>query len=129
MNPVLRFIEATNRHDLDGIEAAVHPDFEMIVPQHPIRGFKGREQELRNMEHLITTHPDCHIEVLRMVETESEVWIENHLTASNLEMAAAVIFGIDQETDTILWGRYYSDPVERGGPGADEWLRQLDSTP
>jgi hypothetical protein len=128
VNPVLRFTEATNRHDLEAIEAAFHPEFEMIVPQHPIRGFKGRDQEVRNMQHLITAHPDCHIEVLRMVEAGPEVWIETHLTATDLEMAAAVIFGLDQETDTILWGRYYSDPVERGGPGADEWLRELDST-
>ena len=29
---------------------------------------------------------------------------------------------IDRGTDTIRRGRYYSDPVKRGGPGSDEWL-------
>ena len=129
MNPVLRFVSAINRGDVEGIEAAFHPDFEMVVPQHPARGFQGREQEVKNMQHLLSTYPDCHIEVQRMVESGSEVWVENHLTASGLEMAAVVIFEIDRESDTIRRGRYYSDPVERGGPGSDEWIYELGATP
>jgi ketosteroid isomerase-like protein len=125
MNPVLRFVAAVNRGDLEGIEAAFHPDFEMVVPQHPARGFQGREQEIKNMQYLLTTYPDCHIEVQRMVEAGSEIWIENHLTATGLEMAAVVIFEIDPDSDTIRRGRYYSDPVERSGPGSDEWIYRL----
>lgn len=128
MNPVLRFVEATNSGDVDALEAVFHPDFEMVVPQHPARGFKGRDQEVENMRHLITTHPDSRIEILRMVESGSEIWVENHLTATGLEMAAVVIFEIDRTTDTILRGRYYSDQVERGGPEIDEWMRGLGST-
>jgi SnoaL-like domain len=44
MNPVLRFVEAMNRGDIDAVASAFHTDFEMIVPQHPARGFTGREQ-------------------------------------------------------------------------------------
>jgi ketosteroid isomerase-like protein len=127
MNPVLRFVEAVNRKDIHGIEAAFHPEFEMVVPQHPARGFRGREQEVKNMQHLLTTFPDCHIEVQRMVESGSEVWIENHFTASGLEMAAVVIFEIDPASDTIRRGRYYSDPVDRSGPTSDEWIYELGS--
>ena len=125
MNPVLRFVEATNRGDMDAIAAAFHTDFEMVVPQHPARGFKGREQEVKNMRHLLTNHPDAHIEVQRMVESGSEVWVENHLTATGLEMAAVVIFEIDTGTDTIRSGRYYSEPVDREGPEIDEWMQGL----
>ncbi len=128
MNPVLRFVEATNSGDIDALEAAFHPDFEMVVPQHPARGFKGRDQEVKNMRHLITTYPDRRIEILRMVESGSEVWVENHLTATGLEMAAVVIFEVDHSTDTILRGSYYSGQVERGGPEIDEWMRGLGST-
>jgi ketosteroid isomerase-like protein len=129
MNPVLRFVSAINRGDINGIEAAFHPDFEMVVPQHPARGFQGREQEVKNMQHLLSTYPDCHIEVQRMVESGSEIWIENHLSASGLEMAAVVIFEIDRDSDTIRRGRYYSDPVEDAGPGSDEWIYQLGAAP
>jgi ketosteroid isomerase-like protein len=127
MNPVLRFVEATNRGDIEGIGAAFHPDFEMVVPQHPARGFKGRGQEVKNMRQLLANYPDAHIEVQRMVESGSEIWVENHLTAVGLEMAAVVIFEIDTDTDTIRSGRYYSEPVDREGPGIDEWMQRLES--
>jgi hypothetical protein len=127
MNPALRFVEATNRGDIDAIAAAFHTDFEMVVPQHPARGFTGREQEVKNMRHLLATYPDAHIEVLRLVESGSEIWVENHLTASGLEMAAVVIFEIDAATDTIRRGRYYSEPVDREGPEIDEWMQGLGS--
>ena len=127
MNPALRFVEAMNQGDIDAVTAAFHPDFEMIVPQHPARGFKGREQEVKNMEYLLTNYPDLRIEVVRMVESGSEVWTENHLTATGLEMAAVVIFDIDRETDSIRGGRFYSEPVDREGPQIDEWMRNLGS--
>jgi ketosteroid isomerase-like protein len=114
-----------NRGDIDAVTAAFHPDFEMIVPQHPARGFKGRDQEVKNMQYLLTNYPDLRIEVERMVESGSEVWVENHLTATGLEMAAVVIFEIDAETDTIRGGRFYSESVDREGPEIDEWMRNL----
>jgi ketosteroid isomerase-like protein len=127
MNPALRFTEATNQKDLDAIGAVFHPEFEMIVPQHPARGFKGRDQEVKNMRYLIETYPDCHIEVLRTAETASETWIETHLTATGLEMAAVVIFEIDPSTGTIIRGRYYSDQVDRGSTQIDDFMHGLGS--
>jgi ketosteroid isomerase-like protein len=129
MNPALRFVEAMNRGDIDAVTAAFHPDFEMIVPQHPARGFTGRQQEVKNMEYLLSNYPDLRIEVVGMVESGSAVWIENRLTATGLEMAAVVIFDIDRETDSIRRGRFYSEPVDREGPDIDEWMRQLGSGP
>jgi ketosteroid isomerase-like protein len=116
-----------NRGDIDAVAAAYHPDFEMIVPQHPSRGFTGRDQEVKNMEHLMAEYPEGRIEVLRMVESPSEVWVENTLTANGLEMAAVVIYEIDPETDTIRRGRFYSDVVDTGGPEINEWLHGLGS--
>ncbi len=125
MNPVLRFVEAVNNGDIDELAASIHPDFEMVVPQHPARGFKGKDQEVKNMRYLMTKFPEGRIEVQRMVETSSEVWIENSYVSSELQMAAVVIFAIDQETNTIRSGRYYSEPVDRGGPAIDEWMEGL----
>jgi ketosteroid isomerase-like protein len=125
VNPVLRFVEAVNNGDIDELAASIHPDFEMVVPQHPARGFKGKDQEVKNMRYLMTKFPEGRIEVQRMVETPSEVWIENSYFSSELQMAAVVIFAIDQETNTIRSGRYYSEPVDRGGPAIDEWMEGL----
>jgi ketosteroid isomerase-like protein len=127
VNPVLRFVEAVNRGDIAAVEAAFHPDFEMIVPQHPARGFKGRDQEVKNIDYLMSQHPEGRIEVLRMVETSSEVWVENAFRSDGLQIAAVVIFEIDQGSDTIRRGRFYSEPVDRGGPAIDEWMRSLSS--
>ncbi len=127
MNPAVRFVEAVNRGDVQGVGAAFHPDFEMVVPQHPARGFRGREREVETMRHLIETHPDGRIEVTRMVETPSEVWMESTFTAKDLEMAAVVIFEIDQDTDTIRVGRYYSEEVDRESPDMDKWIHSLGS--
>jgi ketosteroid isomerase-like protein len=121
----MRFVDAVNRGDIDAVEAAFHPDFEMIVPQHPARGFRGRDQEVKNMRHLMTTHPEGRIEVKRMVATPTEVWIQNSMRADGLRMEAAVIFEIDQETDTIRLGHYYSDEVDDDSPEIDEWMQGL----
>jgi ketosteroid isomerase-like protein len=115
LNPVQRFVEAINRSDIDGAASAFHPDFEMIVPQHPSRNFQGRDQEVKNMRHLITTYPEGRIELKRMVETPSEIWIESIFTAQDLQVAAVVIY--------IRSGRYYSERVESLGPGIDEWIQ------
>lgn len=125
MNPALRFIDATNRGDIAGIEAAFHPDFEMLVPQHPDRGFKGRDQEVRNMRYLLETHPDAQIEIRRWTQNGNEVWVQNSLRAAGLEMEAVVIFEIDPSTDTILVGHYYSEEVDRGSQEINSWMESL----
>lgn len=125
MNAVLRFIDAVNRGDARGVEAAFHPDFEMIVPQHPARGFKGRAQEVRNMRTLMTRHPEGRIEVRRIVESGQETWVQSRYTAGALEIEAVVIYEIDPATDTILVGHYYSDHVDRGGPEINAWIGAL----
>jgi ketosteroid isomerase-like protein len=125
MNAVLRFVDAVNRGDVDGVEAAFHADFEMIVPQHPARGFKGRDQEVRNMRGLMTDHPDGRIEVRRIVEHGSEIWVQNRYTSAGLEMEAVVIYEIDPVSDTILVGHYYSEKVDRDSPEINAWMEAL----
>ena len=125
MNPVLRFVEAVNNGDHDGVAAAFHPEFEMIVPQHPARGFKGRDQEVKNMRHLMTVHPEGRITVRRMAENGDEVWVQNSYTADGLEMEAVVIYEIDRATDTIKAGHYYSEEVDRESPEINDWIEGL----
>lgn len=63
--PVDRFFRALNVHDVDELRDCLHPDFEMVVPQKPARGFAGRDQELANMRLLFDRYPDFAVTVLR----------------------------------------------------------------
>jgi hypothetical protein len=101
----------------------------MIVPQKPARGFQGRDQELRNMRFLFETYPDLHVDILGKVVAGNEIWTESHATATGLEMAAVIIWEIDEATGTIVRGRYYSDPVQRDAARIDEFLQSLDRPP
>lgn len=125
MNAVERFFDAVNRGDVDGVEAAFHPDFEMVVPQHPGRGFKGRDQEVKNMRHLMTTHPEGRITIHRMVESGNDVWAQSSYKADGLHMEAVVIFEIDPTSGTILLGHYYSEEVDHESPEINYWIESL----
>jgi hypothetical protein len=79
------------------------------------------------MRLLMSRYPEGRIEVLRMVESASEIWVETAFTSKDLEIAAVVIYEIDQETNTIRRGRFYSDAVDSGGPEIDDWMEGLGS--
>jgi ketosteroid isomerase-like protein len=125
VNVVERFVDAVNRRDVDGIAACFHEDFEMVVPQRPARGFRGREQEVKNMRFLVESRPEGRIEIRRMVEDGDEVWIQNTYRADGLHMEAVVIYEIDRATDTILVGHYYSEEVTHDSPEIDDWMQAL----
>lgn len=124
-DPVDRFNRALNEADMDMLEGCLHPDFEMVVPQRPARGFRGRDQELANMKLLFDTYPDFAVTVLRRASDGDEIWTESVATATGLEMAAVVIWTVDRATDSITSGRYYSEPVQREAAGIDDFMRDI----
>src|SRR5262245_32464687 len=125
MDPVDRFFDAMNRKDMVAFAATIHPEFEMIVPQKPARGFKGKAQEVENIASLCANYKDLVMTVLRKVRSGNEIWTEAMLNATNLEMAAVTIWTIDPETDTILAGRYYSEPVQREAADINKFMASL----
>jgi len=120
-----RFFGALNARDLDTVSACVHPDFEMVAPQAPARGFVGGAQEVENMRYLVDTYADLEVHVLRRARAGDEVWTETTATAAGLEVAAVIIWEIDEATDTLRRGRFYSEPVAHDAPGIDEFMRTL----
>jgi hypothetical protein len=52
-----RFNATVASRDLDALACCVHPDFEMIVPQQPARGFTGHDQEVANIRFLLDSIP------------------------------------------------------------------------
>lgn len=124
-DPVGRFFRALNDRDAESLRACLHPDFEMVVPQKPARGFQGRGQEIENMTFLFQTYPDFSVTVLRHAVSGNEVWTEATAEATGLDMAAVVIWTIDPGSGTIAGGRYYSDRVQRDAPGISEFMRDI----
>jgi hypothetical protein len=124
-DPVDRFNRALATHDIDLLERACHPDFEMIVPQHPARGFVGRDQEVANIRFLFETYPDFTTTVLRKARIGDEIWCETTASAAGLEMAAVVVWEIDAATDTLRRGRFYSERVEHEGGAIDDFMDSL----
>ena len=124
-DPVDRFFTALRCHDAEGLRACLHPDFEMVVPQRPARGFKGREQEISNMLFLFNTYPDFSVTVLRKAVNGNEVWTETTAQATGLEMAAVVIWTVDPASGTIVRGRYYSEAVQRDAAEIGEFIRSI----
>src|SRR5262249_26261536 len=116
------FVAALNAHDVRAVEDCFHADFEMIVPQKPARGFKGRDQEVENMRFLFDTYPDFHVTPLRKAVAGNQIWMENKATATGLEMAAVTIWEIDEATGRILRGRFYSEPVQHDAPKIDDFM-------
>jgi hypothetical protein len=125
MDAADRFYDAINRKDMQALADVVHPDFEMIVPQKPARGFKGKQQEVDNIVYLCESHPDFTMTVLRKTRDGNEIWAESHLVAANLEMMAVVIWTVDPETDTLIAGRYYSEPVQRDAADIDSFMKSI----
>lgn len=125
MDPADRFFDAINRGDMDALATVIHPDFEMIVPQKPARGFKGKVQEVANIRYLCESHPELVLTVLRKVRDGNEIWTETELHAPGLEMAAVTIWTVDPASDTLVAGRYYSEPVQHDAPGIDDFMQSL----
>jgi ketosteroid isomerase-like protein len=125
MDPADRFYDAINRKDMKALADVVHPEFEMIVPQKPARGFVGKKQEVDNIVYLCESHPDLVMTVLRKVVNGNEIWAESHLVAPGLEMMAVVIWTVDPKTDTLKAGRYYSEPVQRDAADINTFMDSI----
>ena len=123
--PVDRFFHALNAHDIGELRGCLHPDFEMVVPQRPARGFAGRDQEIANMRLLFDRYPDFAVAVLRSARDGGEVWTETVATATGLEMAAVVIWTADAAGAVLVRGRYYSEPVQHDAPVIEEFMHGL----
>ena len=124
---LLRLVEATNRHDLDGLVDCFAIDYRNETPAHPARGFLGRDQVRRNWEAIFTFVPDITAQVLRSCVDGDVVWSEWEMTGSRpdgsaQQMAGVIIFGA--KDGRFDWARFYLETVEAGGVDVNGALRQ-----
>jgi ketosteroid isomerase-like protein len=115
---IQRMAERMTAHDLDGMVALVHADYESEQPFHPARGFGGRAQMKANWGALLTGIPDLRAEVLASVQDGDVVWSEWHWAGTTEQGEPFELRGITQFTvqeGLIVRGRLFTEPVERGG--------------
>ena len=55
---IREMVERTNAHDLEGMAALMHEDYQSEQPFHPARGFGGRAQMKANWGAILTGVPD-----------------------------------------------------------------------
>lgn len=116
-----RMQKALNHHDLKAFLECFDPNYRSEQPAHPNRGFGGKEQVRKNWSGMFESFPDFEAQLLRHVDDGGVVWSEWHWTATGLNMAGVIIFGMEE--DRIVWGRLYVEPVEENGQDIDEAMR------
>ena len=122
-----RLLDATNRHDLDGLVACFAEDYENQTPVHPARGFRGRGQVRRNWEEIFAFVPDIRAELLASAIDGDTAWTEWDMSGTRrdgtpLHMRGVLIFGV---CDGLAeWARFYLEPVDESSGTVDDARRQ-----
>jgi len=132
LEAVQRLLEATNRHDLEGLVASFADDYSLQSPSHPARGFQGKDRVRGNWETIFAAVPDIQVELLSAATDGETVWTEQEMRGTRLDgtahlMRGVFIFGV--RDGLICWGRMYLEPVDDGGPNVLESLRRQAARP
>ncbi|KGN30386.1 hypothetical protein N802_07010 [Knoellia sinensis KCTC 19936] len=115
---ITQIAERTNAHDLEGLAALFHEDYQSEQPFHPARGFGGRAQMKANWGALLTGIPDMRAEISASVQDGDVVWSECHWWGTTEQGEPFDMRGITQFTvrdGLIVSGRLFVELVEQGG--------------
>jgi ketosteroid isomerase-like protein len=112
---VRRLLDATNRHDLEGLVDCFEPDYVNETPLHPARSFTGSEQVRRNWEQIFAFVPDLRATVTRQVVDDDQAWTEWEMSGTRPDgsphvMRGVVIFTVREDRATAA--RFYLEPVD-----------------
>ncbi len=115
---IRQMVERTNAHDLAGMAALMHQDYQSEQPFHPARGFSGRAQMRANWGAVLTGIPDMRAEVLASACDGDVVWSEWDWVGTTEQGEPFELRGITQFTvrdGLIVNGRLFTELVERDG--------------
>ena len=122
-----RLRRAIDGHDLDALAACFEPDYHSEFPVHPDRAFRGHEQMRKNWTQIFGAVPDIEAALLRCASEGDTVWAEWEWTGTRADGAPFAVRGTTIQGvrhGLISWVRLYMEPVQEGGGGADEGVRQ-----
>jgi ketosteroid isomerase-like protein len=88
-----RLRDALNDRDPDAMLKCFHPDYRSEQPAHPICGFGGKEQVLKNWSGMFESFPDFRAELLRHSSDGDVAWSEWYWSATGPKMAGVVLMG------------------------------------
>jgi ketosteroid isomerase-like protein len=123
-----RLRQATNAHDLDALAACFHVDFDSTFPAHPERAFRGQAQMRQNWEQIFAAVPDIESHMVRSAANEGTAWAEWEWHGTRRDGAPFAMRGVTIQgvrDGKIAWARLYMEPVQAGGPGAEDGVRQV----
>jgi ketosteroid isomerase-like protein len=123
-----RLIAATNARDLEALVACFAPDYQLEMPVHPSRGFRGRDQVRRNWEQFFTAIPDLVCSLGRFTRDGDVEWGEWEMRGTRRDGAphylrGVIIFGT--RSDQIVWARFYLEPVDVGTSTIDDAVQSM----
>jgi SnoaL-like domain len=118
-----RLHEAWNRHDLEALLGCFEQGYRSEQPAHPNRGFGGKEQVQKNWSSIFESFPDFKAELLRHTTDGNTAWMEVRFSGTGLNMVGVILVGV--ESDRIVWGRLYMEPVEEDGADIDEAVKRM----
>ena len=125
---IQQMAERMTGHDLEGMAALMHADYQSEQPFHPARGFSGRSQMKANWGALLTGVPDMRAEVLVSVQDGDVVWSEWHWSGTTEQGEPFEMRGITQFTvreGLIVRGRLFTEMVEQGGADINDAVEHL----
>ena len=127
-----RLLAATNAHDLDALVACFAPDYQLEMPVHPSRNFRGNDQVRKNWSQLFAAIPDLSCSIVRSARVGDTEWTEWEMRGTRRDGAVhhlrgVIIFGT--RGDAITWGRFYLEPVAAGSSTVDDAIRSATGQP
>lgn len=129
MNPLdmlYRLERATNAHDLDALVDCFATDYRNQTPNHPARGFQGRDQVRANWSQIFAGVPDLRAEVLAVAVDGQSVWSEWEMSGTRRDgvahlMRGVVVFEVADGRATSA--RFYLEPVDRSATDVNAAVR------
>ena len=129
MNIVMeKLIGAMNAHDLDGMLALFHPDYDSRQPAHPGRAFVGSSQVRLSWAAMFAGVPDLRVEVHRSVEDGDTTWCEWSWTGARVDGRPFEVHGVALfriRDGLIVAGTLYVEDVEAEEAGIEQAVQGL----
>jgi hypothetical protein len=130
---IARLRDAMNAHDADAMAALFAKEYRSEQPAHPSRGFGGSDQVHANWSTMFAGIPDLVVDVRADAEDGTTAWTEwewrgHHRDGTPFHERGVIIFGLRQD-GAIDAARLYMEPVEEGGAGIEEVVRDLAKVP
>jgi ketosteroid isomerase-like protein len=129
---VADFRRAVTAHDAEAVVACFTEDCRFELPNHPARGFTGREQARQNWTMIFESVPDLAIEVRNASYEDERCWVEWEYTGTRLDgsphlMRGVTIVDVDEE-GRLNSARFFVDYVDAAETSIGEHLASLQST-